>query len=93
MTETDMRPWEERREEHPQHVHSHWFRCQSCNEPFSEHAAGRVLPDGTAICGACLDPKPTRTCERCGGTSFGFFAGPTGRKTRCRNCGLAVANG
>lgn len=26
------------------------------------------------------------TCSRCGGTSFGVFAGPSGRKRRCRTC-------
>lgn len=45
--------WEERREQHPQHVHSHYFRCQVCGEPFSELDAGRVNYH-VAVCGYCI---------------------------------------
>lgn len=59
----EIRDWLEIREQHPQHVHSHWFRCQVCNEPFSEHDAGRVLPNGEAICGDCVGKKKVNTKE------------------------------
>jgi hypothetical protein len=40
------------------------------------------------------DASKTRSitpCPRCGSTRIGYFAGPTGKKVRCRACGLAVA--
>ena len=55
--------WLEEREKHPRWVHSHYFRCQVCSEPFSEHAAGRVLPNGTAICGDCLKSQKQESVQ------------------------------